>query len=139
MAELKTKENNASVKAFLNAIENDQKRKDCKAINKMMKTITGKSPKMWGTSIVGFDSYHYKYDSGREGDWYITGFSPRKQNITVYIMSGFPRHQELVDQLGKYKTGRSCLYFKKLSDINLEVFQELVETSFNYMSDKYNK
>lgn len=137
MAELKTKENNASVSAFLNSIEDDQKRKDCKAINKMMKAITGKKPKMWGDSIVGFDTYHYKYDSGREGDWFITGFSPRKQNITVYVMSGFPRHQELVDQLGKYKTGKSCLYFKKLSDINVEVLEELVEASFDYMSDKY--
>ncbi len=92
---------------------------------------------MWGTSIVGFGTYHYKYASGREGDWMLTGFSPRKQALTLYIMAGFEKYQELMDQLGTFKTGKSCLYVKRLSDINLDVLEELVRESVRYMKTQY--
>lgn len=132
MAELKTKPNNESVSNFLNSIEEPQKRQDAFEILKMMEQITQSPPKMWGTSIVGFGDYHYKYESGREGDWFITGFSPRKQNLTLYIMSGFDRYDELMSKLGKYKTGKSCLYIKKLSDVDAKVLRDLVEASYRY-------
>lgn len=102
-----------------------------------MSRATGEKPMMWGTTIVGFGTYHYKYDSGREGDWMLTGFSPRKQALTLYIMSGFDKYQELMDQLGTYKTGKSCLYVKRLSDINLNVLVELVQESVRYMRRQY--
>ncbi len=109
MAELKTKLNDASVIDFLNSVEDEQKRKDSFKVLKLMQKITASEPKMWGTSIIGFGSYHYKYKSGREGDWFLTGFSPRKQNLTLYIMSGFKRFDDLLEKLGKYKTGKSAL------------------------------
>ncbi len=132
MAELKTKPNDESVSNFLNSIEEPQKRQDAFEILKMMEQITQSPPKMWGTSIVGFGDYRYKYESGREGDWFITGFSPRKQNLTLYIMSGFDRYDELMSKLGKYKTGKSCLYIKKLSDVDAKVLRDLVEASYRY-------
>lgn len=137
-AKLKTTVNNASVSAFLNAVEDDRKRKDSKKILKMMKEITGAKPKMWGTSIVGFGTYHYKYESGREGDMLKTGFSPRKSALTFYIMSGFERKDELLAKLGKYKTGKACLYIKKLDDIDEAVLREMIKESWNYMSQKYD-
>lgn len=133
MAELKTKANKASVSGFLNAIEDDAVRKDCKEIAKIMKEVTKSKPKMWGTSIVGYGSYHYKYASGREGDWFVTGFSPRKQTITLYIMSGFDRYSELLKKLGKHATGKSCLYIKKLSDIDQKVLRQLIKESVKVM------
>ena len=102
MAELKTKQTTASVKKFIDSIEDEKKRKDSRAILAMMKEITGEKPKMWGPSIVGFGTYHYKYASGREGDWPVTGFSPRKQALTLYIMTGFEKHEALMKKLGKY-------------------------------------
>jgi hypothetical protein len=129
MAELKTKKTQASVAAFLNAIDDDQKRKDSKAVAKIMKEITGKSPKMWGTSIVGYGSYHYKYASGQKGDWPLTGFSPRKQALTLYIMSGFKEYKPLLKKLGKHKTGKACLYIKKLEDVDEKVLRELIKRS----------
>lgn len=137
MAELKTKENNASVSAFVKSIENDEKRKDCQTLLALMKEITGKRPKMWGDSIVGFGRYHYKYKSGREGDWFVTGFSPRKQNLTVYIMCGFDDYEGLLKKLGKYKTAVSCLYIKRLSDVDLNVLRELIAKSVEDMSEIY--
>ena len=95
-------------------------------------------PKMWGDTIIGFGSYHYKYASGREGDWFITGFSPRKQNLTIYIMNGFDRYTELMSQLGKYKTSKSCLYIKKMEDIDLEILSNLINESVKYMVKKYH-
>lgn len=130
MAELKTKVNDASVDDFINAVADEQRRNDCKAVAKMMEEITGEKGKMWGASIVGFGSYHYKYASGREGDWMATGFSPRKQNLTLYVMTGFGE-QDLMKKLGKYKTGKSCLYLKKLSDVDEDVLRELITRSFN--------
>ena len=129
MAELKTKKNKASVTAFLNSVEDEKRRKDSKRVLKMMKEITGKKPEMWGASIVGFGSYDYKYASGQEGNWFKVGFSPRKTALTLYIMTGFSRYASLMKKLGKYKTGKSCLYIKKLEDIDMDVLRELIEES----------
>lgn len=103
----------------------------------MMQEVTGSEPKMWGTSIVGFDQYHYVYNSGREGDWPIIGFSPRAQNISIYIMSGFSEHDALMAKLGKYKTGKSCLYIKRLADVDQAVLRQLAKKSVAYMQKKY--
>lgn len=132
-AELKTKQTEASVDDFLNAIPDEQTRKDCFEIAKIMKQATKSEPKMWGTSIVGFGSYHYKGASGREGDWMLTGFSPRKQNLTLYIMAGFDRYEALLKKLGKFSTGKSCLYIKKLADVDKKVLKELVTESVKVM------
>jgi hypothetical protein len=133
MAELKTKPNDQDVEAFLNSVEDEQKRQACFTIKAIMEQATGVEAKMWGDSIVGFGSYHYKYASGREGDWMLTGFSPRKRNLTLYIMSGFDEYDTLMDGLGKYKTGKSCLYINKLEDVDLQVLKELVERSVRHM------
>ncbi len=125
-AELKTKVNDASVEGFLNSIKDEQTRADCFEILKLMKQVTKEEPKMWGASIVGFGSYHYKSASGREGDWMLTGFSPRKQNLTLYLMSGFDAHADLLKKLGKHKTSVGCLYIKKLEDVDKKVLKELV-------------
>jgi len=137
MAEPKTKKNATSVAAFLNRIENEERRKDCRTVLAMMKQITGSKPAMWGTSIVGFGSYHYVYASGREGDWPLTGFSPRKQDLTLYIMAGFDRYKPLMAKLGKYRTGKSCLYVKRLADIDLQVLKRLVTESVRHMRKAY--
>jgi hypothetical protein len=129
MAELKTQPTGASVGAFLNGIEDAKKRKDAKAVHKMMREITGKRPKMWGPDIIGYGSYHYRYASGREGEWFLTGFSPRKQALTLYIMSGFYGEEPLLKKLGKYKTGKACLYLKKLEDVDEGVLRKLIEKS----------
>lgn len=128
-AEIKTRENDHNVTEFLNSVVDEKKRLDCFTILNLMKEITSYEPKMWGDSIVGFGSYHYKYASGREGDMPLTGFSPRKQNLTVYILPGFERYAALMAKLGKYKTGKSCLYIKSMEDINLKVLGKLVGLS----------
>lgn len=133
MAELKTKANDASVEAFLNGIADERKRQDALTILQLMGEVTGEAPKMWGESIVGFGSYHYKYASGREADWMLTGFSPRKQSLTVYIMAGFAQYDELLARLGKHSTGSSCLYLKRLQDIDLTVLRELVSQSVAHL------
>jgi hypothetical protein len=130
MAEMKTKVNNASVEEFLNTIEDEQKRKDSFEIVKIMKKVTKKKPKMWGPAIIGFGSYHYKYESGREGDMPQIGFSPRKQNLTLYIGVGDNSENPLLKKLGKYTTGKVCLYIKKLADVDKNVLQELIADSF---------
>ena len=137
MAELKTKKTNASVSAYLNAITDKQKRADCKAIAKMMRDVTGNNAKMWGSSIVGYGSYDYKYASGREGTWPICGFSSRAQNITVYIMSGFSKFKNLMNRLGQYQTGKSCLYIKKLDDVDRKVLRDLIASSVKEMRRRY--
>lgn len=129
MAELKTRATKASVDTVLQGIRDEKRRQDCYAILKIMKKATKAEPKMWGTSIVGFGDHHYVYESGREGDWFLTGFSPRIQNLTLYSMGGFDR--ELLKKLGKYKTGKGCLYINKLDDVDLNVLQELIGTSVN--------
>jgi hypothetical protein len=132
-AELKTKVNDASVTKFLNGVADEQKRKDCFEIMKIMKQVTKEEPKMWGASIVGFGSYHYKGKSGREGDWMLTGFSPRKQNLTLYLMGGFDTHKDLLKKLGKFTTSVGCLYIKKLGDVDKKVLKELVQASVKRM------
>lgn len=137
MSELKTKQNRQSVKAFIASIEDETKRKDANATLKLMRDITGQKARMWGSSIVGFGTYHYKYKSGHEGDWFITGFSPRKQDFTIYIMPGFSKYEKLMSKLGKYKTGKSCLYVKRLSDIDIKVLKQLVTRSVKDMAKIY--
>ena len=129
MAELKTKVNDASVEAFLNTIEDAKKRQDSFTVLELMKEVTGAEPKMWGSSIIGFGDTHYKYATGREGDWFLTGFSPRKQNLTLYIAGGFDEHAELMQTLGKHKIGKGCLYINKLSDIDQAKLRELIKRS----------
>jgi len=133
MAELKTKKTDASVQAFLDAVEHPTRREDSFAILDMMREITGHEPAMWGPSIVGFDSYHYRYASGREGDWPVVGFSPRKRNLTLYIMDGFDGYDALLAKLGKFKTGKSCLYIHKLADVDQETLRELVRQSVDFV------
>jgi hypothetical protein len=133
MAELKTKLTKASVEKFLNSVKDKKQREDSFEVLKLMKQITKEEPKMWGPSIIGFGQYHYKYASGREGDWMATGFSPRKGNLTLYIMGGFEQNDELMKKLGKYKTGKSCLHIKRLEDVNLSTLKELVKTSFDWV------
>ena len=135
MAELKTKQTEKSVEKFLNSVKDTKQREDSFAVLKMMQQVTKAEPKMWGPSIVGFGTYHYKYASGREGEWPITGFSPRKGNLTLYIMSGFG-NSELMKKLGKYKTGKSCLYIKKLEDIDMSVLKDLVKSSVEGMKKR---
>ena len=133
MTELKTKVNDANVVAFLNGVADERKRQDCFAVLDLMQRVTGAEPKMWGASIVGFGAYHYVYATGNSGDWPLTGFAPRAQNITLYIISGFDQYQELMARLGKYKTGKSCLYVKRLADVDLTVLEELVALSVEHM------
>ena len=134
MAELKTKLNDKSVLKFINSVPDEKKRRDSHTILEIMKNITKEEPRMWGDSIVGFGSYRYKYESGREGDWFLTGFSPRKQNFSVYIMSGFKEHGELLKKLGKHKTSKSCLYFKSLDELDIKTLKELIKKSVKKMS-----
>jgi hypothetical protein len=129
MAELKTRKTSASVAAFIAGIKDERQRQDARALVAMMRDVTGKKPAMWGTSIVGFGAYHYKYASGREGDWPLTGFSPRKQNLTVYCMSGFAGQRDLLTKLGKHKTGVGCLYFKSLDDVDTTTLRRLISAS----------
>ena len=138
MAENKTRPNKASVTAFLNAIDDKGRRADAKKVAAMMRKATGCRAKMWGSSIVGYGQYHYKYASGREGDWALVGFSPRKQNLSVYIMPGFKSFEPLMKKLGKYKTGKSCLYIKKLDDVDEAVLEKLIVDSVKFMKKRYD-
>ena len=137
MAENKTKPTQGSVAEFINAIEDRQKREDARKVAAIMRRVTGKRAKMWGPAIVGYGTYHYKYESGREGDFMITGFSPRRQALTVYILAGFGRFDTLMGKLGKYKTGKSCLYIKRLSDVDEKVLEKLIDGSVKYMRNNY--
>jgi hypothetical protein len=133
MSEPKTRPNEQSVGDFLAGVEDEQKRNDCFRLIEIMQKITGEPAVMWGGSIVGFGTYHYKYASGREGDWPLTGFSPRKRNLTLYIMSGFSRYDELMAALGTYKTGKACLYVKSLDDVDHDTLTELIALSVDHM------
>jgi hypothetical protein len=137
MAEPKTRPTDASVERFLNAVADERKREDCRTIARLMTKVTGAKPTMWGPSIVGFGSYHYRYKSGREGDWLLTGFSPRKQALTLYIMSGFTRYDGLLAKLGKHKTGKSCLYIRRLDDVDLDVLETLIRESVAHLKKNY--
>ena len=137
MAENKTKPTKLSVTAFISSIGDKQKRADVKKVAALMRKATGARAKMWGANIVGFGQYHYKYDSGREGDFMLVGFSPRKQALTIYIIAGFTRFAPLMKKLGKYKTGKSCLYVRRLSDIDEAVLDRLIQDSVKYMRKNY--
>ena len=137
MSKTKSIANETRVTAFLDSVENETRREDARAVCTLMKQITGEIPTMSGTSMIGFGSYHYKYASGREGDWFLTGLSPRKQNLAVYIMPGFSQYDGLMGRLGKHKTGKSCLYLNRLADINVDVLSELIRDSVLYMREKY--
>ena len=129
MPERKTKANTASVEKFLNGIEDEQRRQDCFRVLQLMKAATKTEPAMWGASIVGFGRYRYKYESGTRGEWFLMGFSPRKQDLTLYIMSGLERYSALLKKLGKHKTGRACLYIKRLDDVDESTLKQLIERS----------
>ena len=135
MAENKTQPTGQSVREFLDAISDEKKRRDSYTILELMRHVTGLEPQMWGGSLVGFGSYHYKYASGREGDSFLTGFSPRKEALSLYIMSGFEQYTGLLERLGKYKTGKACLYVKKVEDIDLEALEELVRRSVEHVRE----
>ena len=137
MAELKTKRNDGDVDAFLSGVEDEGRRQDCYEVLELMKEVTGEQPKMWGGSIVGFGEYTYKYESGRTGDWMAIGFAPRKQALTLYIMSGFDGYADLMERLGKHKTGKSCLYIKTLDDIDRPTLRELVALSVQHVAKRY--
>lgn len=137
MAELKTRKNRGGVEKFLASVDNETRREDAFKVLELMQKATGEKPAMWGTAIVGFGTYHYKYASGREGDWMMVGFSPRKQNLVLYIMPGFSAYDELMKKLGKHKTGKSCLYINKLDDIHLPTLRKLVRESYRAMKKKY--
>lgn len=136
MADLKTKKNNSNIEDFLSSVDNEKRKADSFKILELMKKITNSEPRMWGASIIGFGHYHYKYASGRENDWFLTGFSPRKQNLTLYIVNGFSRYDEILGRLGKYKTSKSCLYINKLEDIDMKVLEELISTSVKFLQSR---
>ena len=137
MAQNKTQPTQQKPSDFITNIEDPRKRADCRELAKLMASITGNRAKMWGPSIVGFGKYHYKYASGREGDFFLTGFSPRKQALTVYIISGFEKHAKLMEELGKFKTGKSCLYIKNLDNVDREKLTRLIEASVAYLRETY--
>ncbi|MDJ0941378.1 MAG: DUF1801 domain-containing protein [Woeseiaceae bacterium] len=137
MAELKTKPTRASVTAFMNAIDDRQKKADARKVAAMMRAATGSRAKMWGPSIVGFGRYRYSNTAGKNFEWMLTGFSPRKQALTIYIMPGFSRFESLMKKLGKYKTGKSCLYIKRLSDVDEKVLEKLIVGSVKRMRQVY--
>lgn len=137
MAELKTKANDASVSEFLDAIEHDGKREDARAILQIMQDVAGCEPQMWGASIIGFGRYQYKSDSGRGGEWFRIGFSPRKRNLTIYVINGFSNYATLIESLGKHKISKSCLYINKLKDVDVDVLRTLMVESLNDMRETY--
>jgi hypothetical protein len=139
MAELKTRPTRKSVEKYLNAVENEIRRQDCLDLLKIMQRITGEKPVLWGDSIVGFGQYHYKQRSGQPGIWPLTGFSPRKQNLTIYIMPGFKNHQKALKKLGKHKHSVSCLYLKKLADIDISALTEIIADSVSVMRERYSE
>lgn len=136
-AKLKTAENDGSVEAFLAGVEDPEKRADCDALVALMRKVTRAEPRMWGGSIVGFGRYHYVYESGREGDWFLAGFSPRKHNLSLYVMSGFDGHEALLGKLGKFKTGKSCLYVKRLADVDRKALEQLLRASVKHVRATY--
>jgi hypothetical protein len=130
MAENKTKPTKSSATAFLNKIRDRQLRDDCFAILKLMQEVSNCEPVMWGSAIIGFGTYHYVYESGREGDTVVIGFSPRKQNISIYLMGGLNKVEDELSKLGEYKTGKGCLYIKSLSDVNVEILKKVFAKAF---------
>lgn len=136
MADYKTKKNDVKVENFLSSVENEKRKEDSFKVLDLMKKITKSEPSMWGPSIIGLGHYRYKYASGRENDWFLTGFSPRKQSLTLYIMNGFSHYDEILSRLGKYKTGKSCLYINKLEDVDHVVLEELITESVEFLKSR---
>lgn len=136
MSDLKTKRNKKNAVDFIKCVEDDVRREDARRILTIMQGITGEKPAMWGDSIVGFGSYRYRYDSGREGEWFLTGFSPRKANLVLYLMSGFSQLQHYLDHLGKHKTGKSCLYITRLENIDLDVLESMIRKSIEIVRER---
>jgi hypothetical protein len=136
MTELKTKPNGKSVDDYLNSIEDPVRQKDCRTLASLMEDLTGSSGRMWGDSIVGYGDYQYKYASGREGDWFLAGFSSRKQSLTLYVMGYLEFYQHHLDKLGKHKHGKGCLYIKNLEDVDLDVLKDLIKTSIERLKDQ---
>ena len=132
----KTTQNNTTVKKFIASLDDEQSAADCHALIEMMQRISGHKPKMWNIGTIGFDTYHFKYDSGREGDGQIIGFYPRKGKITVYLMDGTVRYSELLAQLGKHTTSRVCIYIKRLSDVELPILEQIVQRSYTYVKSQ---
>ncbi len=139
MADLKTVPNQQSVDAFIDSIEPEWKRGDAREMLRLIGEITGEKPTMWGNSIVGFGNYHYKYESGREGDWFLAGFSPRKQNMTVYMMGGFDGQDGMLEKLGKHKKSVGCLYIKKLVDIDINILGKMIRKSVKTLKERYEE
>jgi len=137
MAEAKTKLTEQSVDSFLANVAEEQVRTDCYTIIKLMQKASGEPPKMWGPAIIGFGSHHFKYDSGREGDICTIGFSPRKDKITLYVLCGFPGQEQVLEKLGKHKAEGGCLYIKKLTDVNVDVLENLIRQSFEFKKEKH--
>ena len=137
MVELKTRPTGVAVDDFLDAVPDPQRREDAKRLRETMERLSGEPAVMWGPSIVGFGRYHYRYDSGHEGEWSRIGFSPRAKELVVYIVGGFPRHQPLMDRLGKHRTGKSCLYIRRLADVDESVLEQLITESLDHMREKY--
>ena len=137
MSEAKTKPTQRSVDSFIATVEDDKVREDCYTIINLMEKVTGEKPKMWGSAIVGFGKYTYKYESGRSGEICMTGFSPRKANITLYVLAGFPEQAELLQDLGKHKSGKGCLYIKKLDDVNINILKSLIKESITFLKERY--
>jgi hypothetical protein len=138
MAKNKTVATENSVAEFIASIDDEQKRRDSEEMIALMRGVTGHEPRMWGSSLVGFGSYHYRYESGREGDFFLTGFSPRKTALTIYVMPGFTRYGKLMKTLGPHSTGKSCLYVKNLDAIDRAVLEEIVRNSVSHMREKYD-
>ena len=137
MAKNKTTETTNSVIDFINTVENEKQRDDSFKLMELMRSISGHEPKMWGPSIIGFGRYHYKYDSGHEGDAPLIGFSPRKNAISLYVFTGLEEHKHLLEGLGKFKMGKACIYVKKLSDINQQTLSLIMKETINYLQSKY--
>lgn len=137
MSQNKTQPTDQSVKTFIDSLDDQQKIADSYSLLDLMKEVTGCEPKMWGPSIIGFDQYHYKYESGREGNFLKVGFSPRKRELSIYLMCSFENNEDLMSKLGKHRTGKSCLYVKRLEDINMDVLRDLVQESVKYVDKKY--
>lgn len=139
MSEIKTKVNDADVNDFINSVDNEQRKKDGFTLLKIFTKITGEKPKMWGSSIIGFGQYHYKSErSSQEGDWMLTGFSPRKQALSLYLMLGFEQRADLLKRLGKHKIGKGCLYINKLDDVDMDVLEQLITKCYADMKKKYS-
>ena len=136
-ATLKTAQNQRSPTEFIAGVEHPQRKKDAEVLLALFQRVTGLQAYMWGSSIIGYGRYHYRYESGQEGEYFITGFSPRKSNLTIYVMPGYQDLSSYLQRLGKHKTGKSCLYINKLSDIDLEVLEEIILYGLNYMREHY--